>query len=351
MAFFSNPWLRVFCIIGIYIVLGLGINVVVGYAGLLDLGYVAFFATGAYVMAIFTSPSSAVDFTLAFWVIVPLAVLVGALVGLLLGMPVLPLRGDYLAIVTLGFGEIVRILLVNFRGVTNGSQGLSSIGKPEIFYREVDELWVWYYIIVVVALVTLVVTTRLRDARIGRAWEAIREDEDAAAAMGINTVKYKLMAFSIGAAVGALGGVFYASFIGFINPQAFTLQVSINVLALVIIGGMGSTTGVIFGAFVLIGVPQILEFDDTARFLARFEWLRESVNGVLGAVESVARVDLGSLPPADEWGSAVASKRFIIYGALLVVVMALKPAGLFPTRRRRLEVQATKAASAARGGQ
>lgn len=349
--FFSDPWLRVFFLVGLYIVLGLGINVVVGYAGLLDLGYVAFFATGAYLMAIFTSPSSefATD-ALNFWLLLPMALTLGGLVGLLLGLPVLPLRGDYLAIVTLGFGEIIRILLVNVRDVTNGSQGLSAIGSPSLGFREVDDVWLWYYIAVAAVLVTILVTTRLRDSRVGRAWEAIREDEDVAASMGVNTVKYKLMAFAIGAAVGAFGGVLYASFIGFINPQAFSLQVSINVLAIVIIGGMGSTYGVIFGAFILIGVPELLQFDETADFLENFGWLRDSINGVLGALDSVVPFDVTRLPEPAEWGDAVASKRFIIYGALLVIVMALRPSGLLPSKRRELEFEHRTEAEESRAG-
>ncbi len=199
-----------------------------------------------------------------------MAILLGALVGLLLGLPVLPLRGDYLAIVTLGFGEIIRLLITNVEGVTNGSQGLSAIANPDLGFRQVDQPWIWYYFIVVAGILTAFATSRLRDARIGRAWEAIREDEDVASAMGINTVKYKLMAFAIGASIGCLGGVFYASFISFINPQAFSLQVSINVLAIVIIGGMGSTPGVVIGAFILIGIPEILQFSDTADFLGHF---------------------------------------------------------------------------------
>jgi branched-chain amino acid transport system permease protein len=336
---FSEPWLRVFFLVGLYALLGLGLNVVVGFAGLLDLGYVAFFATGAYVMGIFSSPSSPSDLALDFWVILPLAVAVGGAVGVLLGLPVLPLRGDYLAIVTLGFGEIIRILAVNMENVTNGAQGLSAIGQPSLGYRDVDDVRTWYYFVVIAAFIVAFVTIRLREARLGRAWEAIREDEDVAAAMGISTVKYKLIAFAVGAAIASLGGVLYASYIGFINPTAFTLQVSINVLALVIIGGMGSIPGIVAGSFILIGVPEILQFRETADFLGNFEWLRDAVNAVFGAFNAASPWDIGDLPAAEEWGPAIADKRFIIYGALLVLVMVLRPSGLFPSKRRVREFE------------
>ncbi|MEZ4494396.1 MAG: branched-chain amino acid ABC transporter permease [Dehalococcoidia bacterium] len=343
--FFTDPWIRVLFLVGLYVVLGLGLNVVVGFAGLLDLGYVAFFATGAYLMATLTSPGSPIGLSANFWLVLPLAVVLGALVGLLLGLPVLPLRGDYLAIVTLGFGEIIRLLITNVEGVTNGSQGLSAIASPDLGFREVDEPWIWYYFIVVAGLLTAFATARLRDARIGRAWEAIREDEDVAAAMGINTVKYKLMAFAIGASIGAVGGVFYASFISFINPQAFSLQVSINVLAIVIIGGMGSTPGVVIGAFILIGVPEILQFRDTADFLGHFAFLSDAINSTIDGINAISPFTIGTIPAADDWGAAIADKRFIVYGALLVAVMVLRPAGIFPSRRRQREFEHTETSS------
>lgn len=339
--FFTDPWLRVLFLVGLYVVLGLGLNIVVGFAGLLDLGYVAFFATGAYLLGTLTSPQSPVDLRLDFWVVLPLAVLLGAVVGLVLGLPVLPLRGDYLAIVTLGFGEIIRILLVNLRGVTNGSQGLAAIEKPAVpGWQRIDEPWQWYYFILAVAVVVAVLSSRLRDSRIGRAWEAIREDEDVAAAMGIDTVRYKLLAFAMGAAVGAVGGVLFASFIGFINPTSFTLQVSINVLAVVIIGGMGNTWGIVLGAFILIGVPEFLQFRETADALERLGWLRAALDAPFAALDAVAPFDVWRVPEPNRWGSLVADKRFIIYGALLVAVMVLRPGGLFPSRRRRLEFEA-----------
>lgn len=311
--FFDEPWLRVFVLVAIYIVMGLGLNVVVGFAGLLDLGYVAFFAAGAYTIGVMSSPASPFELEMNFWLVLPLAVIFAALLGLLLGLPVLPLRGDYLAIVTLGFGEIIRLVLVNREDLTNGSQGISAIGTPSLGFKDFDATTVtsWYYLLLAAAVLTAIVTARLRQGRIGRAWEAIREDEEVAEAMGINTTKYKLMAFGIGAAIGGFGGAFYASYVNFINPSAFTLDVSVRVLALVIIGGMGSTPGVIFGSFILIGVPDILQFQETGDFFGLF-----------------GKEDLGE---------DIADKRFIIFGALLVLIMVLRPAGLFPSKRRELE--------------
>ncbi len=337
--FFDEPWLRVFFLVGLYVMLGLGLNVVVGFAGLLDLGYVAFFAVGAYTLAIFSSASSPLDLSINFWLVLPLAMIVGATAGLLLGFPVLPLRGDYLAIVTLGFGEIVRVLIVNMDNVTAGAQGISAISTPSLAFRHVDNPTSWYYFIVLAAALVAFCTTRLGDSRVGRAWEAIREDEDVAAAMGINTIKYKLMAFASGAAIGAVGGVLYASQFSFVNPSAFTLQISVNVLALVIIGGMGSTTGIIVGAFILVGLPDILQFRETADLLGRLEFLRSGVNHLIDGLNALSPWDLGALPAADTWGTEIADKRFIIFGALLVAIMVLRPAGLFPSKRRELEFE------------
>ncbi|MBA4180543.1 MAG: ABC transporter ATP-binding protein [Anaerolinea sp.] len=336
---FDEPWLRVFFLVGLYVMLGLGLNVVVGFAGLLDLGYVAFFAVGAYTLAILSSASSPLDVYLNFWLVLPLGMVAGACAGLLLGLPVLPLRGDYLAIVTLGFGEIVRILLVNMDNITAGAQGISAISTPDVVLRDIDDPTSWYYFIVIAAAIVAFVTTRLRDSRVGRAWEAIREDEDVAAGMGINTVKYKLMAFSMGAAIGAVGGVLYASQYSFVNPSAFTLQVSVNVLALVIIGGMGSTTGIVFGSFILVGLPDILQFRQTGDLLGNFEFIRSAVNGVIDGLDALLPWGIGGLPPSDTWGEELADKRFIIYGALLVAIMVLRPAGLFPSKRRELEFE------------
>ena len=336
---FDEPWLRVFFLVGLYVMLGLGLNVVVGFAGLLDLGFVAFFAVGAYTLAILSSAASPVDISLDFWVVLPLAVVAGACAGLLLGLPVLPLRGDYLAIVTLGFGEIIRILVVNMDNITGGAQGISAISTPSVALRDIDDPTSWYYFIVVAAALVAFVTTRLRDSRVGRAWEAIREDEDVAASMGINTIKYKLMAFSMGAAIGAFGGALYASQFSFVNPSAFTLQVSVNVLALVIIGGMGSTWGIVFGAFILVGLPDILQFRQTEDLLGKLEFLRAGINGAIDGVNALLPWNLGGLPAAETWGAELADKRFILYGALLVAIMVLRPAGLFPSKRREMEFE------------
>lgn len=340
----SDVWIQMLFFVGLFIVLGLGLNVVVGFAGLLDLGYVAFFAAGAYSLGIMTSPGSPFDLDMNFWLVLPLGVLIAASFGVLLGLPVLPLRGDYLAIVTLGFGEIIRLFLVNREDVTAGSQGLSAIARPEIAGFRINDFTEWFYFIVVAAVIVGFVASRLRDSRIGRAWEAIREDEDVAAAMGVNKVKYKLLAFAIGASIGGLGGVIYASFIGFINPAAFSLQVSIDVLAVVIIGGMGSTPGVILGSLVLIGIPRVLLFKETADFLAKFEWLRDGLNAIVAAFDAVIPGSLGRLPPADQWGRELADDtRFIIFGALLVAIMVLRPEGLMPSRRRQLEFESEDA--------
>lgn len=348
---FDATWMRMFFLVALYVTLGMGLNVVVGMAGLLDLGFVAFFATGAYVVAIFGSPvSPSVDGTFNYWILLPLAVGMGALFGVLLGLPVLPLRGDYLAIVTLGFGEIIRILALNMDDYTRGSSGLFEIERPAIGGFRVENVEEFYVLIVIAAFAAWFVTARLRDSRIGRAWEAIREDEDVAAGMGIDTVKFKLMAFSTGAAIGALGGAIYAPFIDFVAPQSFSLLVSINVLALVIIGGMGSTQGVIAGALILIGVPELLQFQETGDFLANFGWLRDGINTFIDAVNTIPGAGIDKLPPAKEWGDKLALYRFIVFGALLVLVMALRPSGIFPSRRRELEFQHPPEAETARGG-
>jgi branched-chain amino acid transport system permease protein len=340
MPFFDDVWMRMFFLVALYVTLGIGLNVVVGMAGLLDLGYVAFFATGAYTVGILGSNiSPAVDGTFNYWLLLPLALLLGALVGVLLGTPVLPLRGDYLAIVTLGFGEIVRILLLNMDGVTRGSSGLFGMVRPDVGVATVDGVRAFFFLMVLAAFAVWFTTARLRDSRIGRAWEAIREDEDVAGAMGINTTKYKLLAFAIGASIGALGGAIYAPFINFISPQSFTLLVSINVLAVVIIGGMGSTKGVIAGALILIGVPELLQFQETAQFLSNFGWLRDAVNGLFAGINAVSPLNISDLPPAEKWGEKLALYRFIVFGLLLVAVMVLRPSGIFPNKRREMEFE------------
>ncbi len=334
----DDIWLRMFFLVGLYATLGLGLNVVVGMAGLLDLGFVAFFATGAYTVALFGSPVSPnIDLQLNYWILLPLGIGIGALAGVLLGIPVLPLRGDYLAIVTLGFGEIIRICALNMTDWTNGSSGLYEIAKPDVGFRSVDDVSAFYFMIVIAAFIVWFGTSRLRDSRVGRAWEAIREDEDVAESMGINTTRYKLMAFATGAACGALGGAIYAPFIDFVAPSSFGLIVSVNVVALVVIGGMGSTQGVMAGALILIGAPELLQFEETRNFLENFGWLRSSFNALIDGLNFITRLDVPSLPPAAEWGEKLAEYRFIVYGLLLVLVMVLRPSGLFPSRRRKME--------------
>ena len=283
--------------VGIYVLLGLGLNIVVGLAGLLDLGYVAFFAIGAYTMGLLTAPEPH-GLMLSFWVALPIGVATAALSGILLGIPVLRMRGDYLAIVTLGFGEIIRILsksdlLTSFSG---GPQGVKNI-TPGLFGAGVSKasyfMYFMYLILLGIALLAFI-THRLQNSRTGRAWMAMREDEDVAEAMGVFTLKYKLLAFAIGAAFAGLGGAIYASRNQFVGPEDFTLMVSINVLCLVIIGGMGSIPGIIVGALVLKGMPEIL---------------RE----------------------LDEY-------RMLFFGALLIFMMIVRPEGLWPSKRRQMEL-------------
>ena len=281
--------------VGIYVILGLGLNIVVGLAGLLDLGYVAFFAIGAYTIAILTAPEPH-GIQMSFWLVLPVGIVTAAVSGVLLGIPVLGMRGDYLAIVTLGFGEIIRILSKSdaLTGFTGGPRGIRNVAGPSLLGHDVSsEFHFMYFIILGIVLVALI-THRLQHSRVGRAWMAMREDEDVAEAMGIYTLKYKLLAFAIGAAFAGLGGAIFASRNQFTGPEDFTLLVSINVLCLVIIGGMGSIPGVVMGALVLKGLPEILRELDEYRILA--------------------------------------------FGALLVIMMIVRPEGIWPSQRRRLEL-------------
>ena len=313
------PWLvgtflsDVLGTVGLYVMLGLGLNIVVGYAGLLDLGYVAFFAVGAYTTALLTSPISGLVADIGefgsgsqvpgepittFWIAVPIAIVVSVIAGILLGAPVVRLRGDYLAIVTLGFGEIIRVVVQSdaAAGLLGGSQGIKAIPEPTLFGTGLRDPEPMYYLIFLGCLLMAYVSWRLQFSRTGRAWAAMREDEDVAEAMGISIIKYKLLAFAIGAGVASLGGIMFAAKIGVTTPESFQLLVSISVLAVVVLGGMGSIPGVIIGSVVLIGLPELLrEF----------------------AVEY----------------------RLLFYGAALVAIMILKPEGLIPNVRRRRELQ------------
>jgi branched-chain amino acid transport system permease protein len=279
----GNYWVRVLDFAMLYVMLALGLNVVVGFAGLLDLGYIAFYAVGAYTGALLSSPHLTTNFAwiahlapaglhVPFFFIVPIAMAVAAGFGILLGAPTLRLRGDYLAIVTLGFGEIVRIFINNLYqplNITNGPQGIAAIdpvtidgfnlGTTHTFFGfTVPSVYLYYYLFVVAALFVIWVCTRLQSSRIGRAWAAIREDELAAKAMGINTRNVKLLAFAMGASFGGLSGAMFAAFQGFVSPESFTFWESIVVLACVVLGGMGHIPGVILGAVLLAIFPEFL---------------------------------------------------------------------------------------------
>ncbi len=286
---------EVLTIVGLYVLLGLGLNIVVGFAGLLDLGYVAFFAVGSYVVAILTSPELGF-FSMNFWTALPFVLAAGILSGVLLGVPVLKMRGDYLAIATLGFGEIIRILVLSdwLRPWIGGAQGIGQIPNISVAgYTFTTPQQVYYFILAGCLLVGFI-SWRLRDSRLGRAWMAVREDEDVAQAMGINLVATKLMAFATGAGFSALSGAIFATKIGSVYPHSFNVIVSINIICLIIVGGMGSIPGVIVGAFALVGLPELLrEF---------------------------------------------AEYRLLVYGAALVAMMLLKPEGLWPDVKRRREL-------------
>ncbi|KPK07990.1 MAG: ABC transporter permease [Betaproteobacteria bacterium SG8_39] len=268
-----------------YIMLGWGLNIVVGLAGLLDLGYVAFYAVGAYSYALL-----ALYFDLGFWTCLPLAGIMSAFAGILLGFPVLRLRGDYLAIVTLGFGEIIRIILLNWYTFTNGPDGISGIPRPTLFglpftanpaegeasfhsffgleYSPLDRIVFLYYLILALALVTNLFTLRIRKLPVGRAWEALREDEIACRSLGVHPRNTKLTAFSIGAMFGGFGGSFFATRQGFISPESFTFLESAIILAIVVLGGMGSQIGIVFAAILLIGLPEVFRDLNQYRMLA-----------------------------------------------------------------------------------
>jgi branched-chain amino acid transport system permease protein len=286
---------EVLTIVGLYVLLGWGLNIVVGFAGLLDLGYVAFFAIGAYTTAVLTSPELGF-FNLSFWGALPFAIFMGIISGVLLGIPVLKMRGDYLAIATLGFGEIIRILVLSdfLRPWLGGAQGIGKIPKASIGGFEFAGPQQIYYLVLAGCLLVGFVSYRLRDSRLGRAWMAVREDEDVAQAMGINLVTTKLLAFATGAAFSALSGAIFASKLGSVYPHSFNIMISINIVCLIIVGGMGSLPGVLVGSIALVGLPELLrEF---------------------------------------------AEYRLLVYGAALVAMMLLKPEGLWPEALRRREL-------------
>jgi branched-chain amino acid transport system permease protein len=252
-------------LVGIYTILGLGLSIVIGQAGLLDLGYIAFYAIGAYWTALLST-----HFGVSFWILLPTSAAIAALFGVVLGYPTLRLRGDYLAIVTLGFGEIIRITLNNWRGLTNGPMGIMAIPHPAVRVPGLGALefglkvQLYYFFVLVLAVLTVFVVWRLVHSRIGLAWKAIREDELAAGAMGVDVRRAKLLAFGLGAAFAGLAGSFFAGRAGFVSPESFTFAESVLVVCIVVIGGAGSLAGVILGAIVFIALPELLR--EAARY-------------------------------------------------------------------------------------
>ncbi|HEX4333371.1 MAG TPA: ABC transporter ATP-binding protein [Usitatibacter sp.] len=322
----GTAWVRITNLAFLYILLSLGLNIVVGFAGLLDLGYIAFYAVGAYTYALLASPHFNIH--LPWWVILPIGASIACLFGVLLGTPTLKLRGDYLAIVTLGFGEIVRIFLNNLSepfNLTNGPKGITTIDPirigpidfgnvshlgPLLFTEAVK----YYFFLLVVLLVVIAVNLRLQDSRIGRAWEAIREDELAARAMGINTRNMKLLAFAMGASFGGVAGGMFSAIQLFISPESFILTESVMVLSMVVLGGMGNIWGVILGAILLSFVPEILRY--TVEPLQRFAFGRSLIDPEV--------------------------IRMLLFGLAMVVMMLFRPAGLLPSAKRKRELAVAK---------
>ena len=349
---FGNSWVRIMDVALLYILLALGLNVVVGFAGLLDLGYIAFFAIGAYLTGLFASPQFAVvleslvmeypaigealvalcgadiaanGIHLSVWLIVPLSAAVAGLAGALLGAPTLKLRGDYLAIVTLGFGEIIRIFMNNLNGpvnITNGPQGINLIDPVRLGGLSLageagsgamvrfagwamPSVNAYYFLFLFLVLVTVFVSHRLQYSRLGRAWIAIREDEIAAKAMGINVRNVKLLAFAMGASFGGVAGAMFASFQGFISPESFSLTESVAVLAMVVLGGIGHIPGVVLGAILLAALPEVLRH-------------------TVGPLQMTL---LGEV-----WIEAEVLRQ-LLYGLALVLIMLVRPAGLWPSPR------------------
>ena len=323
---FGNAWVRIADTALLYVLLAIGLNIVVGYAGLLDLGYVAFFAVGAYMYALLASPQLTQVFPFVaamfpnglhapIWLVIPLAAGVAALFGILLGAPTLKLRGDYLAIVTLGFGEIIRVFLNNLDqpiNITNGPKGLAgidplsifgvSLGKTFVFGSyQLSSVAMYYYLFLAAVLVSIVLSHRLERSRVGRAWMAIREDEIAAKAMGINTRNLKLLAFGMGASFGGVSGALFASFQRFVSPESFTLMESVMIVAMVVLGGLGHLPGVVLGALLLAALPEVLRY--VASPLQAF---------------TGGRLDASIL-------------RQLLIALAMIVVMLLRPRGLWPT--------------------
>ncbi|WP_035373578.1 branched-chain amino acid ABC transporter permease [Pseudoduganella violaceinigra] len=344
---FGDSWVRIADMALLYIMLAVGLNIVVGFAGLLDLGYIAFYALGAYLTGMLASPQfatfleSLINFSpaignalaavmgedirsngihLSVWFIVPMAAALAGLFGVILGAPTLKLRGDYLAIVTLGFGEIIRVFLQNLIdpvNVTNGMQGINMIDPIKVFGVSLagergivavggfsmPKVNAYYFLFLLLAIGTVFVTSRLQHSRLGRAWVAIREDEIAAKAMGINTRNVKLLAFSMGATFGGVAGAMYASFTGFVSPESFSLTESISVLAMVVLGGIGHVPGVVLGAVLLASLQDLLRY---------------VVNPLQMKLFGEVLIDAEVL-------------RQLLYGLALVLIMLVRPAGLWPS--------------------
>jgi branched-chain amino acid transport system permease protein len=323
---FGQGWVRILALALLYVLLALGLNIVVGYAGLLDLGYVAFYAVGAYMYALLASPHLMENIEwiakmlpnglhTPIWAVIPLAACLAALAGVLLGTPVLKLRGDYLAIVTLGFGEIIRVFLNNLEhpiNITNGPRGLDRIDSMNLFGLDfgkgihiggfaVPSVTLYYYLFLTLVVFSVVVCHRLETSRIGRAWMAIREDEIAAKAMGINTRNMKLLAFGMGASFGGVSGAMFASFQGFVSPESFSLMESVMIVAMVVLGGIGHIPGVILGAVLLSALPEVLRY-------------------VAGPLQNMTggRLDASIL-------------RQLLIASAMISIMLLRPRGLWPS--------------------
>lgn len=333
--------------IGIFVALALGLNIVVGFVGLLNLGFVAFFAIGAYLWAIFGSPQAnqfipGGFFPLSpnwFFVFLILSIVVGALTGALLGLPVLRLRGDYLAIVTLGFAEVVRALVNNLDkpiNLTNGPRGITPIAKPPLFFKPWLEFFgfeiadaklyplYFYFLVLLIAFVIIIVTRRLENSRVGRAWKAIREDEIAAIAMGVPVVRMKLLGFAVGASFASAVGVLFAAKQVFINPESFTFMESIGVLAMVILGGMGSIPGAILGA---TGVT-ILNLQLLKGLSLWLNGLRQS--GAVLSLPLLGDLSLANLPAQFE----PAKYERMVFGLILILMMIFRPQGILPPKQQ-----------------
>jgi ABC-type branched-subunit amino acid transport system permease subunit len=327
----ANPWYDAFANAGVFVLLAMGLNVVVGLAGLLDLGYAAFFAIGAYTYAYSNSPFSGLD--LPFFPMLIVGAAVAAVFGIALGAPTLRLRGDYLAIMTLGFGEIVPIVFLNMDPYTRGTNGISGIYRPEAlpFFGEFSPLTSFNYMVVMMVIVTIAMMLlyRLHDSRIGRAWMAIREDELAAAANGINTVVTKLLAFALGATTSGFAGVFNASKLTIVSPDQFLFTVSFTVLAMVIVGGMGNIWGVAAGAFIVFIIQAVV---------------LKQLSTIAEGLEKIGLLPIFDIGPihVDIARINFVEYQYLLFGIALVVMMLKRPEGLFPSQQRRAELHAAE---------